>query len=123
MASQSDRVLRGDQVVLRRAGLGDVDAPVAIRATPEVHARWGGDDLRADVVDAIDDPDLHFLTIEVDGGVIGAIQWSEESDPMYRHAGVDMFLARPTCTVMGSELTLRRRWSAISSRTSGITVS
>ena len=93
VASLSDRVLRGEHVVLRPAVLDDVDALVAIRATPEVHARWGGDDLRADVVEAIDDPELHFLTIELDGEVIGAIQWSEESDPMYRHAGVDMFLA------------------------------
>jgi aminoglycoside 6'-N-acetyltransferase len=93
VASPSDRVLRGEHVVLRPAVLDDVDALVAIRATPEVRERWGGDDLRADVVEAIDDPELHFLTIELDGEVIGAIQWSEESDPMYRHAGVDMFLA------------------------------
>ena len=38
------------------------------------------------------DPDLHVLAVEVDGCVVGAIQWSEESDPMYRHAGIDLFV-------------------------------
>jgi aminoglycoside 6'-N-acetyltransferase len=28
----------------------------------------------------------------LDGNVIGFVQWHEETDPMYRHAGVDLFL-------------------------------
>jgi aminoglycoside 6'-N-acetyltransferase len=28
----------------------------------------------------------------LDGEVIGFVQWHEESDPMYRHAGVDLFI-------------------------------
>ena len=64
----------------------------AIRATPEVRARWAGDDLADEVVESIDDADLHYLAVEVDGVVVGAIQWSEEDDPMYRHAGIDLFI-------------------------------
>jgi aminoglycoside 6'-N-acetyltransferase len=32
------------------------------------------------------------LTIEVDGAVAGMVQFSEELDPKYRHAGIDLFL-------------------------------
>jgi aminoglycoside 6'-N-acetyltransferase len=33
------------------------------------------------------------FVIEVDGDVIGAIQYSEENEPMYRHAGIDSFVS------------------------------
>jgi aminoglycoside 6'-N-acetyltransferase len=31
-------------------------------------------------------------TVLLDGTVIGYLQWYEETDPMYRHAAVDLFL-------------------------------
>jgi len=79
-------------VILRPARLEDVGRLVAIRATPEVHHRWGGDDLAAELQSDLNDPELHLLVIELEGRVVGAIQWSEEDDPMYRHAGMDLFL-------------------------------
>jgi aminoglycoside 6'-N-acetyltransferase len=88
-------ILRGRRVTLRPATLDDVDALALIRATPEVRARWGpgeDDDLAGEVRESIDDPDVHYLAVELDGRVVGAIQWAEESDPMYRHAGIDLFL-------------------------------
>ncbi len=39
-----------------------------------------------------DDPEATRLTIEVDGAVAGLIQFSEELDPKYRHASIDLFL-------------------------------
>jgi aminoglycoside 6'-N-acetyltransferase len=33
------------------------------------------------------------MVVELDGDVVGLIQYHEETDPDYRHAGVDMFLA------------------------------
>lgn len=39
------------------------------------------------------DEDTLVLVIEVDGKVAGSIQAAEESDPDYRHAGLDLFLA------------------------------
>jgi aminoglycoside 6'-N-acetyltransferase len=33
------------------------------------------------------------FVIEVDGEVVGGIQFGEEEDPMYRHAGIDLFIA------------------------------
>ena len=32
------------------------------------------------------------LAVLVDGAVCGLIQYDEETDPMYRHAGIDIFL-------------------------------
>ena len=39
-----------------------------------------------------DEPESTRLTIEIDGAVAGLIQYSEESEPKYRHAGIDLFL-------------------------------
>ena len=33
-----------------------------------------------------------LLVVEVDGQVAGGIQYHEENDPMYRHAGIDIYL-------------------------------
>jgi aminoglycoside 6'-N-acetyltransferase len=86
-------MIKGDRIALRIATHDDVDALVAIRAMPEVWARWRGDDLAKDVTDAIDSDELVSLVIEDDAGrIIGNIQWYEEDDPEYRHAGIDIFV-------------------------------
>ncbi len=83
----------GNQITLRPATDADVAALVAIRSTPEVRSRWRGDDLEAEVREALDDVELHVLAIEDKSGVvIGAIQWAESEDPEYHHASVDMYL-------------------------------
>ncbi|WP_413104059.1 hypothetical protein [Streptomyces sp. Inha503] len=64
----------------------------AIRATPEVYARWrGGEDLVAAGREDLAEPGAERLTIEFGGAVIGFIQWSAETDPDYRHAGIDIW--------------------------------
>ncbi|MDY7099712.1 MAG: GNAT family protein [Actinomycetota bacterium] len=70
----------------------------AIRRTPEVRARWHGDDIEAELLENLDDEDLEVLVVETLGGdggageVIGSIQWYEEADDDYRHAGMDLYL-------------------------------
>lgn len=82
----------GPRIRMRPATVDDVDHLVAIRSTPQVYARWGGE-LPSDVVDAIGDPNLHHLVIEdEDAAIIGAIQWTEEPDPDYRHASIDIYI-------------------------------
>ncbi len=94
MASpRDDNWLLGRSLRLRTATERDVDRLVEIRSTPEVRARWRGDDLPAEVRDALLDADLHVLAVEDSfGTVIGAIQWAAESDPDYQHASVDLYL-------------------------------
>lgn len=96
-------VLLGALVTLRPAENGDVATFVAIRSTPEVHHRWGGDDLLGEVREDLADADVHVYAIEYDGEVVGAIQWSAEDDPQYRHAKIDIYLhpdvhGRGVCT-------------------------
>ncbi|MFJ2899227.1 GNAT family N-acetyltransferase [Streptomyces sp. NPDC087218] len=86
-------VLRGASVFLRPAVREDVPALAAIRATPEVRARWrGGDDLEAEVSADLEDSGSQHLTIEYQQRIVGMIQWHAEEEPEYRHAGIDLFL-------------------------------
>jgi aminoglycoside 6'-N-acetyltransferase len=84
--------LHGAHVTLRPARAEDVTQLAAIRATPAVSARWGTHDIAEEIAESIDDPDLEYLAIVLEGRVVGAIQWSESEDPMYRHAGIDLYL-------------------------------
>ncbi|MFF8958752.1 GNAT family N-acetyltransferase [Streptomyces sp. NPDC014894] len=86
-------VLRGASVALRPAVPADVPALAAIRAAPEVRARWrGGEDLAAETAEDLADPDTRCLTIEYAGRTVGLIQWNSEDEPDYRHAGIDLYL-------------------------------
>lgn len=61
----------------------------SIRYEPEVETRWGvleGGELEEFLQDE------NTFVIETDGEIIGAIQYDEETDPMYRRAGIDIFL-------------------------------
>ncbi len=87
------KTLHGVHVALRPATSQDVPALAAIRAKPEVYPWWrGGEDLVAAVTEELAEPEEHPLVIEYAGRVVGAIQWWEESDPDYRHAGIDIYL-------------------------------
>jgi aminoglycoside 6'-N-acetyltransferase len=68
---------------------GDVAELRRIHSTPEVVRWW---DLPEDGFPWTDDPDSTRLAIEVDGAVAGMIQFSEEREPKYRHAAIDVFL-------------------------------
>jgi RimJ/RimL family protein N-acetyltransferase len=86
-------VLRGASVVLRPTVPEDIQALAAIRATPEVRARWsGGDDLATEIAADLEDPATRSLTVDHRQRIIGMIQWYAEEEPDYRHAGIDLFL-------------------------------
>lgn len=85
--------LIGRRVVLRRGVAADVDPLTAILAEPEVAARWGSF-THEEVAEQFVDRDGH-LTIVEGVTVVGAIQFHEEEDPMYRHAGIDIFVSTP----------------------------
>jgi aminoglycoside 6'-N-acetyltransferase len=76
-------------VILRPLIEADTDELRRICATPEV-ARWW--DLPEPGFPMTDEPESTRLTIEVDGAVAGLIQFWEETEPKYRHAGIDVFL-------------------------------
>lgn len=76
-------------LVLRPLAAADAAELRRIHATPEV-ARWWDDP--AGDFPMTDEPESTRLTIEVDGAVAGLIQYWEEREPKYRHAGIDVFL-------------------------------
>jgi aminoglycoside 6'-N-acetyltransferase len=76
------------ELVLRPLRPEDADELRRIHRTPEV-ARWW--DL-PDESFPWDESQSTRLTIVVDGAVAGLIQFWEETEPKYRHAGIDLFL-------------------------------
>lgn len=86
-------MLKGAHVELRPAGPEDIPELARIRATPEVLRWWrGGHDLAAAVAEDLAEEGTETFVIEHDGRVAGAIQWSAEDEPDYRHAGIDIYL-------------------------------
>lgn len=63
---------------------------VRILATEPVRRRWG--DEGAQPGWPFDDPSETRLSVLLDGRVVGMVQFHEELEPMYRHAGIDIFL-------------------------------
>ncbi|WEH34286.1 aminoglycoside 6'-N-acetyltransferase [Streptomyces sp. AM 4-1-1] len=73
--------LSGERVTLRPVADGDTDTLDRIVREPEVAAWWAAPDGYA-----------KMLAVVFEGEVIGAVQFNEETDPEYRHAGIDIFL-------------------------------
>jgi aminoglycoside 6'-N-acetyltransferase len=90
----SDPILTGERVVLRPARADDVERLRAILLEPSVARWWGPSDPATVAEEWLDvEADDGVFVIELDGVVVGSIQYAEETDPDYRHAGVDLFLA------------------------------
>jgi aminoglycoside 6'-N-acetyltransferase len=65
----------------------------AILAEPSVSRWWGEPDPLASIeADLRGGDDTVLLVVEIDGQVAGGVQYVEENAPMYRHAGIDIFL-------------------------------
>ncbi len=85
--------LRGRLVTLRSPTPDDAPALAAILAEPAVAAWWGAFDVervRRDLLAG--DPGEEPFVIEDDGEIAGYIQYVEETEPDFRHAGIDLFL-------------------------------
>ena len=85
--------LQGSLVRLRPATGADIPALAVIRAAPEVYRWWrGGEDLAETIAEELADEGDHSLVIEYDDRIVGAIQWSAQEDPDYRHASIDVYV-------------------------------
>jgi aminoglycoside 6'-N-acetyltransferase len=86
--------LHGSRVVLRPTEPADATELSAILATPEVARWWPSFDLERVEKELTGlDEDVEVYAILLDGRIVGAIQSHEESDPEFRHAGIDLFIA------------------------------
>ena len=85
--------MHGRNVVLRPLRVDDVERVAGIQAEPGVARWWGLPDeaqLRRQA-DGVDDEKA--FAIETDGELVGLIQYHEENEPDFRHAGIDVFFA------------------------------
>jgi aminoglycoside 6'-N-acetyltransferase len=78
-------------LTLRAGRLGEERAVLQILSEPAIAGRWGRFSVD-EVAEQFIGSEVAFL-IEVDGRIAGAIQYHEEDDPQYRHAGIDIFLS------------------------------
>jgi aminoglycoside 6'-N-acetyltransferase len=88
MASREHAVEETPSMILRPLAPGDEAELRRIHLTEEV-ARWWGPPEEAF---PWDEPESTRLTIVVDGAIAGLVQFWEEQEPRYRHAGIDLFL-------------------------------
>lgn len=98
MAPDTTPTLRTTRLLLRPLTGADAEPLAALLAEPEVSEFWPDFDLtRVRKYLLNPEEDLTVLGIaerERPDRAIGVIQFSEEPDPQYRHAGIDMFLGR-----------------------------
>src|SRR5439155_25478418 len=87
--------LRGERVALRPLVADDLDAVHGARQEPAVARWWGAFDAGRIREELLETPGTTSFAIDVDGGFAGVVMCSEELDPDYRHAGIDIFLAEP----------------------------
>ncbi|HWH31636.1 MAG TPA: GNAT family protein [Egibacteraceae bacterium] len=85
-------VLHGAATTLRPVQPGDAEALTRILAEPEVSRWWPRYDADRVQRELIDAEHTTVFAIEVEGQVVGSIQYVEEPSPDYRHASVDVFL-------------------------------
>lgn len=86
--------LIGDQVTLRPMRQADRASIIELLEDPSIAAIWDtrGAEHSADELLA-GDANFTVWAVEVDGQFAGSIQASEEADPDYRHAGIDIFVS------------------------------
>ena len=77
-----------ERLSLRPLAEGDEVELLRIHMTPEVLRWWG----HPEEGFPWDEPESTRFTIVLDGAIAGLIQYWEEPEPRYRHAGIDLFL-------------------------------
>jgi aminoglycoside 6'-N-acetyltransferase len=85
--------IHGERVTLRPIIPADAAGLATILATPEV-ARWwpAYDRARVDAEYLVAQDDVSVWAILVEDRLVGLIQASEENEPEFRHASIDLFL-------------------------------
>ena len=110
--------LRGDRVILRPLAEADVDRIVELGADPEV-ARWWRGLTHEHVLEKArgEDEGVAVFAILADGEVAGMIQYHEETDEEFRHAGMDLFLgAQYQGRGLGTDAVRTMAWHLIHDR-------
>jgi len=86
-------LLRGRNVVLRPLRANDVEQISRIQSEPSIAQWWGPPDEAQLLREAAGSEDAKPFAVENAGELVGLIQYYEENDPDFRHAGLDIFIA------------------------------
>ena len=89
-------MVKGQRVTIVRVQPDHIPALRALFAIPEVADAWPGDNFER-LDDGLEEDDVVGMVVEHEGEVIGFIQYYEERDPNYRHAGIDIVLHPAWC--------------------------
>ena len=92
MRRAAQPTLRGDRIGLRPLVPGDRERLIEVLSNPTVQQWWDSRGPEHSARELLDDDEVVPFAIELDGRMIGSIQYHEEPDPEYRHAGIDVFL-------------------------------
>jgi aminoglycoside 6'-N-acetyltransferase len=97
MVSESVRpTLVGALATVRPGRAEEVPALREILAEPSVRQWWGepepAEDTAGKLLGSAESADAVLLVVEVGGAVAGGVEYWEQTDPMYRHAGIDIYL-------------------------------
>ena len=84
--------LQGERVVLRSLTESDLPRLLEIVHEPGVAEWWAGYDMPRLRADTFGGAETTSLAVELDGEFIGLIMFTEEPDPFYRFASVDITL-------------------------------
>lgn len=85
--------LRGARVTIRPGRPGDIASLRAVLAEESVRRWWGEPEPADRIAQRLrGDGSSVLLVVEIGGRAAGGIQYHEEQDPRYRHAGIDIFL-------------------------------
>jgi aminoglycoside 6'-N-acetyltransferase len=93
-------ILHGVRVTLRRLTEADLPRLLEILLQPMVAEWWPGYDMARLRADTLEDPDGTSLAVELEGEFVGLVIYTEEPDPYYKHAGIDIALDT-TCVGQG----------------------
>jgi aminoglycoside 6'-N-acetyltransferase len=85
-------ILDGERVTLRALTEADLPHLLAILQQPVVAEWWPGYDMGRLRADTLGTPATRSLAIELAGDFVGLIMYSEETDPYYKSAGIDIAL-------------------------------
>jgi aminoglycoside 6'-N-acetyltransferase len=84
--------LHGQRVVLRPVQPSDLEPFIALFESSGMAEWWPGDPEELAREHVVDEEDITRYAVIFDGAVVGLIQSCVETEPEYRHAGIDIAL-------------------------------
>ena len=88
----SHPTLHGDRVQILLLVEEDLPRVLEILLQPGIAEWWPGYDMARLRADTLESGDTTSLAIEFDGRLVGLVMYSEQTDPYYKSAGIDITL-------------------------------